>query len=212
MPRAAVLPICARAAFASPRVYGQGAFILFGVATVAGLFSTSDRPAPLLAGAIAALCVTIATAFIAGRALLRQHFARAAVVMGGGMLAFVAVMYELYFPYYAPLRVSAQLAAILQANGGYGQPGYMIDYKEPSLAFHAGGGLREQPHNDYLSNTDLQKNDSFHPHWIVITERAWKQHDEEAMKQWTIVGRVEGIAYNAGGRQAVIVLHHNFAR
>ncbi|HEX8342674.1 MAG TPA: glycosyltransferase family 39 protein [Tepidisphaeraceae bacterium] len=182
------------------------AVVVVGLGCVAplGLLLSPGRPIVLCVGAALVALVAIGMAWQVTRSLLGGRFESAAVGMSAGMLALVAALYGLYFPHYAPLRISANVADVIKAHGGYGAFGYMIDYKEPSLAFHAGGGLREQRDERFLSRAAPAEL----PEWVVVTERVWQRLDEEAVKRWRVVGRVNGVAYNDRGRQKVLVLQN----
>jgi 4-amino-4-deoxy-L-arabinose transferase-like glycosyltransferase len=125
--------------------------VIVGLVAPLGLLLSRERSTALYVGAALVLVIAAVMAWRAARSLLRERFEGGAVAMGGGMLALVAALYALYFPYYAPLRISANVADVIKVYGGYGAFGYMIDYKEPSLVFHAGGGLREQRDDAFLS-------------------------------------------------------------
>ncbi|MBC7785392.1 MAG: glycosyltransferase family 39 protein [Burkholderiales bacterium] len=129
----------------------------------------------------------------------------AARALGLGMFSLVALVYAMFLPRYEPLRISARVAEIISEQGGHGQFGYMIDYKEPSLAFHQGGGLREQKVDDYLN----QSAPAQWPRWIVTTRRVWEATRDDVRVQWNIIGSVKGVAYNEGGEDEILVLRHH---
>lgn len=127
----------------------------------------------------------------------------AARVMGIGMGVMVAVSYPLFIAHYRPLRLSLQVVEKMQQAGARpGERGYMIDYKEPSLAFHQGGGLREQRENNYLN----ESSPADWPEWIVLTERIWKQVREPVKQHWQVVAEVEGWAYNERGKSKILII------
>ncbi len=133
----------------------------------------------------------------------RNRAFAAARAMGIGMMAMIAVASLMYLPRYEPLRISSRIVQVMTAAGMQpGEHGMMIDYKEPSLAFHQGGGLREQRDDLYLNDTDPSE----WPRWIVITSRVWDQIREDVKAQWEVVGSVEGLAYNERGRREIHVL------
>jgi 4-amino-4-deoxy-L-arabinose transferase-like glycosyltransferase len=179
-----------------------GIVSLIGLGAWAGLVVAGqfDVVQMIVATAIAAVAIVMglmtAIRFSAGRTFA------AARVMGIGMIVLVAMAYSLYLPHYQPLRISAQLAKIMRDNGGYGAQGYMIDYKEPSLAFHQGGGLREQSDDSYLN--DAPQSDW--PQWVVLTRRVWDATRDDVRGQWRVIGSVRGLAYNEGGKREVLVL------
>lgn len=127
----------------------------------------------------------------------------AARVMGIGMGLMIVVSYPFFVAHYQPLQLSLQIVEKMQQAGAQpGERGYMIDYKEPSLAFHQGGGLREQRENNYLN----ESSPTDWPQWIVLTERIWKQVREPVKQQWKVVAEVRGWAYNEGGKSKVLVI------
>jgi 4-amino-4-deoxy-L-arabinose transferase-like glycosyltransferase len=176
-----------------------------GLGAPVALFLTEDDPtakeaAGVLWIAVVAVVMGISTAlrFRSGRPLA------AARAMGGGMLLTVAIAYVLVLPDLRPLRLTRDIARLINDNGGYGQSGYMIEFKEPSLAFEQGGGLREQSDNDYLNKTPPEQ----WPEWIVLTRPLWDAARAEIRDRWEVVGSVAGLAYSDGGkRHDVLVLH-----
>jgi len=148
----------------------------------------------------------VTAAYVSADRLKADRVLAAARSMGGGMLLCVAAMWTLFLPYFQLVRISQNAAAAIIAHGGYGEPGLMIDYKEPSLAFAQGGGLREQPENDYLQTSDP----AGWPRWVVLTGAIWDKLPEERQKKFEIISRVVGTAYSdGGGRREVIVLRRN---
>ena len=84
---------------------------------------------------------------------------------------------------------------ILRSLGatGYDTRVAMIDYKEPSLAFYQGGGVREQK-DDYLQTT----NPADWPKWIVISQTTWNNVPPAIQQLLTIVRSESGFDYSAG--------------
>jgi hypothetical protein len=153
--------------------------------------------ATLMLAAAAMMGIGTAIAFQRGRILA------AARAMGIGMIAIVAIASSLYLPRYDPLRMSSRTAEVLKLAGMRpGEHGYMIDYKEPSLAFHQGGGLREQRDDLYLNDHPPAD----WPQWVVLTQRVWDRLRDDVRAQWDVVGEVHGLAYNERGKGTILVL------
>lgn len=168
------------------------------------LFLTEDDPTAKEAAGVLWIAVIAVTMGVS--TALRFRAARplaAARAMGGGMLLMVAVGYVLVLPDLRPLRLTRDIAKLIVDNDGYGQPGYMIEFKEPSLAFEQGGGLREQSDNDYLNKTPPEQ----WPTWIVLTRPLWDAARPDVRDRWDVIGSVAGLAYSDGGkRHDVLVL------
>ncbi|HEY0008070.1 MAG TPA: hypothetical protein VGB55_05055, partial [Tepidisphaeraceae bacterium] len=151
---------------------------------------------------IVLLVLAAATSWRVCALLLRHELRTAGLTIGIGMALLVALAYGLLVPRLEPLRISQNTAKILADNDGYAAFGYMIDYKEPSLAFHQGGGLREHSDDNFLSNSTPQQ----WPEFVVLTERVWRSTAPELQKQWNVIGRVRGLAYNERGGREIVVL------
>ncbi len=174
-----------------------------GCGAWAGLFVAKQYD--LLSMFIASVILLIAAMMGLGTAMrfTRGRVFAAARAMGLGMMLLIAVAYTFYFSRYRPLRLSIEIATIMrQAGAPVGVMGYMIDYKEPSLAFHQGGGLREQREDDYLNTSDPNG----WPEWIVLTDRVWKNVRQDVRQKWQIVGSASGLAYNDGGQREIFVI------
>lgn len=150
--------------------------------------------------AVIAIVMGVTTARRFGRA----DVFGAARAMGVGMLSIVLALWSAYLPGLRPLHLSQDIAHIIIANGGYGQRGYMIDYKEPSLAFAQGGGLREQTDDAYLNDSTPAD----WPQWITITQHAWDPVRDDVKNYFDVVGSASGVNYsNGGGSRTILVLH-----
>jgi 4-amino-4-deoxy-L-arabinose transferase-like glycosyltransferase len=116
----------------------------------------------------------------------------AAIVMGAGMLLFMAVLFGMYLPNAHYLQVSKQLADVLVAVGAT-RPGdaIMIDYKETSLAFYQGGTIRPQSQNDWL----MQNPSETWPKWIVMSDAIWKRMPQEVRDKLETIQTVHGVNY-----------------
>ena len=174
-----------------------------GLAAPAALFFIKPISQLTAAGSLFIAIVAVAMGFITARRFVRGYVYAAARGMGFGMMAIVAALWLLYLPGLAPLRLSRNIAAIIAENGGYAARGYMIDYKEPSLAFAQGGGLREQPIDNYLNESTPVD----WPVWVTVTQRIWDKTRSDVKDKWDVIGSSSGLAYSdGGGNRTVLVL------
>lgn len=164
------------------------------------------KPSRELMIAMAAFtCVAIVYAATVVAPFLRQRPRRGLVAMAAGMLPAMAIMWGLYLPNARFLRLSGNVAEILKQNGagpGETEPGdvQMIGYKEPSLAFHQGGDVREQPDNDYLLKTPPAQ----WPRFMTIRDDLWQRAPADVKERLEVLGTARGIAYAAGGKTRVV--------
>lgn len=191
------------------RDFRIAAWVWAGIVTTLGAFAWAmlvvARQFDVVSVILATLIGLIALAMGVGTAVRfsQRRILAAGRVMGMGMLLLIAVTYALFLPRYQPLRLSVRIAdAMRQVGASPGERGYMIDYKEPSLAFHQGGGLLEQRDNTYLNDTP---SDDW-PKWVVLTERVWWGVRDDVKARWDVVGEVEGLAYNAGGKSKILII------
>lgn len=182
--------------------WGIGVAIAGLAAPAALLAIQQDDPRPA-AGALLIAFVAAVTGIATARRFGQRRPLAAARAMGGGFLTVVAVAYALFLPTFAPLMLTRDVAALINANDGDGRPGVMIDFKEPSLAFEQGGGLREESRGDYLNVTPPTE----WPEWAVVTRRVWDAARPDVRDQWTLVGSISGVAYSdRAARREVLVL------
>ena len=175
----------------------------FGFAGWAGVIVAKQYDTVLMIAASAMAIVGVATGVRTAMSIQCDRAFAAARAMGIGMIVLMAIAATFYLPRFAPLRISSNLARIMfDAGMSPGEPGYMIDYKEPSLAFHQGGGLREMRENAYLNDSDPAQ----WPRWVVITQRSWEKTRPDVQSRWELVGSARGLAYNEGGKQIIHVL------
>ena len=123
------------------------------------------------------------------------------VAMGVGMFPAMTILWGLYLPHAPFLRLSGDLAQILKTNGAgprETRPGdiLMIGYKEPSVAFHQGGTVREQRDNDFLARTPPSQ----WPRFLLIRDDAWQATPAEVREQFDVLGSVRSVAYAARGK------------
>jgi 4-amino-4-deoxy-L-arabinose transferase-like glycosyltransferase len=125
-----------------------------------------------------------------------RRAAAGAAVMGVGTMILVAVIYGWYLPRADFLRISPRVAKVLIAHG-VTQPHQviMLDYMEPSLAFHQGGTMREAGEVT-LSRRSIA---GFTP-WMVVTSDIWKKAAPDIRGMFDIVASVHGLAYADKGR------------
>ncbi|MDB5326156.1 MAG: distantly related to 4-amino-4-deoxy-L-arabinotransferase [Phycisphaerales bacterium] len=183
-------------------VWGIGVSLI-GVAAPVALLVSGQAHTWLAVGALWIAAVAIATGISTAMRFSADRPLAAARAMGGGTLLVIAIAYVMVLPNIPTLRLTRDIAQLFIDNDGYGKAGYMIDFKEPSLAFEQGGGLREQSDNDYLNTTPP----SAWPEWIVTTRPVWDATRADVRAQWTEIGSVSGVAYSDGGkRHEVLVL------
>jgi 4-amino-4-deoxy-L-arabinose transferase-like glycosyltransferase len=163
------------------------------------------------AGSIAASTAIASIAVImsiqAGRRFWQGRVLSASRAMGIGTLGIVAAAYALLLPRLEALRLSYNLAQDFESADGYAARGYMIDFKEPSLAFHQGGGLVEQRDETFLHDVSPDK----WPEWIVLTRRIWNDATPEIRAQWQVVSTRNGLALNGHGGVEVLILRKKSA-
>jgi 4-amino-4-deoxy-L-arabinose transferase-like glycosyltransferase len=135
-----------------------------------------------------------------------RKIAAAAIAMGLGTLGLVALLYSIYLPRAAFLRVSPEVAAILIDHGvTHPHQVIMMDYMEPSLAFAQGGTIREAGELGFTKRFEPR----FTP-WLVVTKKIWDKAPAGLRSDFAIVGEVHGLAYADRGRWVtVMVLHHH---
>ncbi len=147
------------------------------------------------AGIFTAVAIGMATAVIV---LFRSRWIGwAAAVMGLGTFGLVTAIYGSYFVHAQYLRTSQRVANELIRLGAT-VPGevIMIDYKEPSLAFHQGGEIRPEDDNGYLEHAPPER----WPRWIVLTDEIWNATPASIRDRLRVISTFRGWAYADGGR------------
>jgi 4-amino-4-deoxy-L-arabinose transferase-like glycosyltransferase len=162
--------------------------------------------APLPTGAMTVMSIAGLT-FAGAVAVLvwRERLTAAAVLLGTGTLALVALVYGLYLPRADFLRVSPRVARVL-IDHGVTQRGQciMLDYMEPSLAWDQGGTIREAGPVGFGANFDSQ----FTP-WMVMTREVWDRAPAPLQAEFDVVGDdVYGLAYADKGRWVHVIVVH----
>ena len=158
---------------------------------------------PILPPVIMALA-TVGFGAVVLTALARQGRGAGMVATGAGMAAVYVVAFGVYLPRADALRVSARAADLLHragATGGAPGEAIMLDYKEPSLAFHQGGTIREESAMA-LSHHLLDRA----PQWLVITQDVWRKTPPDVLARIEVLGSVRGLAYADGGRTVKVML------
>ncbi|MGE5608096.1 MAG: ArnT family glycosyltransferase [Bacillota bacterium] len=126
--------------------------------------------------------------------MARQRFGIAAVIMGGGMLGLIAILYTLYLPQAMFLRVPSQVGYTLRQLGAV-QEGQVImtGYAEPSLGFYQGGTIRDLDKKDFRAMPPDQW-----PTWVVTTAKLFDSLPEDWKSRAEIKARFHGLNYNTG--------------
>lgn len=176
------------APWAAMRAFGGAGVSLFGAAGFSG--------AAMLTGVLV---------FVLFRA---RRVAPACVVMGLGFFAMVGFAYQFYLPSADFLRLPLRVAKVLKlpdvAGVGPATRGqvFMIDYKEPSLAWYQDGTIAERDSGwlGSLPSHDL-------PKWVVLTKKEWDQHvSPDVQARYRIAGTESGLNYAGGGVKDVLVI------
>jgi 4-amino-4-deoxy-L-arabinose transferase-like glycosyltransferase len=189
----------------------RGAIGVWGVIVillgVAPWFAPMKFDPPLRNAMLAFTIVAVlyASAVVAG--FIRRRPRIGLIAMGVGMLPAMAIMWGLYLPNAQSLRLSGNVAEILRHNGAGPRettPGdiQMIGYKEPGVAFHQGGTVREQSDNDFLTKTPPPQ----WPRFLVIRDDLWQATPQAAKEQLEVIETASGIAYAAGGKMRTVVV------
>ena len=126
--------------------------------------------------------------------------------LGVGVALAWAIAWLGFFPRASFLRLSIQAADVLKREGATG-PGQaiMLDYKEPSLGFYAGGNIRQSGKME-LSDELLDEA----PPWLVITDEVWRRTPEAVRGRVDVIAAFRGLAYADEGRvvELMVVRKH----
>lgn len=181
--------------------------IALGAVPAAAVVATKSYDARLVS--VAAACAIIA--LYAGIVIVHRfnvgRILSAARAMGGSVVAMVLLLWTGFLPAFEPIRLSQNLARVFKDHDALGALGLMIDYKEPSLAFHQGGGLRERSDGRYLAEGDP----AAFPEWVVVTSEIWEATPRDAQGHWAVLARVKGIAYSDRGRACEVLVLRRIA-
>jgi len=167
-------------------------------------FSTRDQ-LPIPAFIAFNIAGVIYAALVFGR-FYQQRIARAATVLGVGMVIMLAILYIAIFPKLDFVQLSERLANDLKKMGAYGANTHvaMIGYAEPSLAFYQGGGAREQL-PDYLQTTPQSQ----WPRWIVISIQNWENVPPNVQHKLIPRAVETGFNYSHGGKKENVLILEN---
>jgi 4-amino-4-deoxy-L-arabinose transferase-like glycosyltransferase len=168
-----VAPFAAPGEFNTPLIHGMYGFVIVG-----GIYTS-----------------VVVIAF------LRRRPRLGLIAMGVGMLPAMAIMWGMYLPNATFIRLSGDIADILKQSGAGPRETtagdvQMIGYKEPAVAFHQGGTIREQSDNDFLMKTPP----SDWPRFLVIRDDIWQRTPDAVKSQLEELGSARGLAYAAGGK------------
>lgn len=128
----------------------------------------------------------------------RQHASFALGMMGVSMLLLAFNWFGNYLPHAEFLQLAPRAAAVLIREGAV-KPGdaYMLDYKEPSLAFYQGGTIRESPK---MKELVTRGHISEWTPWMVITRDVWDATPPAVRSHLQIVKSFKGLAISDGMR------------
>lgn len=113
------------------------------------------------------------------------------LTLGLGNFLLVAVLFGLYLPNASRVRASILVADELKKLGATGPNAvWMMDYKEPSLAFYQGGTIRENS-NLVITPALVEKA----PPFLVITNEVWKNTDPAVQALYEVKATVPALAY-----------------
>jgi 4-amino-4-deoxy-L-arabinose transferase-like glycosyltransferase len=158
-----------------------------------------DRPPIVVMLAFSFVAALYAAAVIVP--FLRRRPRAGLIAMGVGMMPAMMIIWGFYLPSAHFLRLSGCVGDLLKQNGGGPRDTrvgdvQMIGYKEPSLAFHQGGTIREQSDDAFLAHTPLEQ----WPRFMTIRDDLWQTTPSAAKEQLEVIGSCRGIAYAAGGK------------
>lgn len=128
----------------------------------------------------------------------------ALALMGIGMLVLAALFFGFYLPRAQFLQLAPRTAAVLKREGVVHRgDAYMLDYKEPSLAFYQGGSIRESPRMKELV-TRGYIND-WTP-WMVITRDVWNATPAATRARLQVIATFHGLAISDGMRDVELMV------
>ncbi|MDB5304478.1 MAG: glycosyl transferase family 39, partial [Phycisphaerales bacterium] len=187
------------------RLFLIGAGIWASVVACVGVLpwwmARTFRPQPW--GAMIVLTLGALLLAIAVYWLFRERRAGPALATTGlGMLALCAAACTLFLPHAAYLQTSKRVANdLLKAGATHKGEVYMVDYKEPSLAFYQGGTLRER-RREFLT----PRHRAEWPHWLAVTADAWNEAAPDIRREYREIAREKGWAYSDQARVVEILV------
>ena len=141
---------------------------------------------------------------------IRRHPVPALLMTGVAMFAMAATWFGIYLPRADYLRLSPLAAEVLVDHGATGRGDvYMVDYKEPSLAFYQGGCARESPRMSALVTKGYVS--EWSP-WMVITRDVWDRTPLNARDHLEVIRTFRGLAISDGMRVVELMLVRTKAR
>jgi 4-amino-4-deoxy-L-arabinose transferase-like glycosyltransferase len=164
-----------------------------------------DRLLTIASVAFSALAFAYALAVVVP--FLRQRPRSGLIAMGVGMMIAMPVAWGLYLPNAQFIRLSTHVADILKQNGAGPRETragdvQMIGFKEPSLAFHQGGTIREQPEDAFLATHPPEQ----WPRFVVVRGDLWQQTPPAVKEGFVVLGSAHGINPAKGKAFTVHVL------
>lgn len=177
-------------------VVGGWVVITIAVTSAPWAFLALDKSLPCTAwwGMVGLSAVGFAFAIGAAALFCWRRLAAASIVMGAGMMLWIAILSLFVLPHVQSLRLGYRTAEIMRREGATKLAegdGIMIDFKEPSLAFYQGGTIREEKRDHLLTTEPPEK----WPTWIVLTDRIWNETPPEMRALLEVRGSVHGVAY-----------------
>ncbi len=137
-----------------------------------------------------------AMSILAGRLLYTKNLRAAVPVMALGSVASFLLITHFYAPHAKFLTLSRDVGESLLKHLPEGEHAWMVDYKEPSLAFHARGRVREQSNEKFYES--IPRSDW--PVMLITTQRHWQGVPEEIRASFSEVARHRGISLGAPDR------------
>lgn len=137
---------------------------------------------------LAAFLLAIVLIVMAGwtiRWLRRELPAGAAIVMGVGAWIICLIVFGLIAPLSKNLSLAKRIGTVTKSE----QSIWMIDYKEPSVAFYQGGFVREQSEDDALQRIP----EKAWPDQLIVSQRVWDRQPDRVKKDWEIVHTDRGV-------------------
>ena len=175
---------------------------LLGIAPWISIFFYPIESGWTILGLFLMTATAVACGFATHRFFKHHQIERAARSMGIGFIAFVACAYVVYLPSARFLHLGEDVGYRLRlyAADAKSTP-LMVDFKEPSLAFYAGGKIREADEGFWLTRPPDQW-----PAWLVTTRDVWLRQPAEFRDRWSVIDSLRGVAYADGGRDVVVMI------
>jgi len=177
-----------------PRKLRVGA-ILWGIAAI-GLALLPWIPSKYFAIPIrgAAVFSVLGIAYAISVAVLWQlrRVEQATVVMGGGMMFLIAILFGMYFDNAFFLRLPQTIGEKLrEMHATAPSDVIMTGFTEPSLAFYQGGTIRPRA-QDFLAREPAEN----WPTWIVLTSQIYESLPPQKRDRLEQIASYRGFNYN----------------